>query len=42
MISAIGQPSTLEGREARAFTLRFAEGAVMIGPVKVAQTPPLF
>ncbi len=31
VISAIGQPSTLEGREARAFTLRFAEGAVMIG-----------
>lgn len=42
VINAIGQPSTLEGREARAFTLRFAEGAVMIGPVKVAQTPPLF
>jgi len=42
VISAIGQPSTLEGREARAFTLRFSEGAVMIGPVKVAQTPPLF
>jgi hypothetical protein len=42
VIGAIGQPSTLEGREARAFTLRFAEGAVMIGPVKVAQTPPLF
>lgn len=41
-ISLLGQPSTLEGRKALAFPLRFVEGVVFLGPLKVAQTPPLF
>jgi hypothetical protein len=41
-IDALGQETTLEGRPARAFPLRFVEGAVMLGPLKVGQTKPLF
>lgn len=41
-INLLGQPSTLEGRKAQAFPLKFVEGAVFIGPLKVAQSPPLF
>lgn len=41
-INLLGQPSTLEGRKALALPLRFVEGAVFLGPLKVGQTPPLF
>jgi hypothetical protein len=41
-LAAIGQEATLEGKKARSFPLRFVDGAVFIGPLKVAQTPPLF
>lgn len=41
-INMLGQASTLEGKPARAFPLKFAEGVVSIGPLKFAQTPPLF
>jgi len=41
-INALGKEATLEGKRARAFPLRFVEGAVFLGPLKVAQTPPLF
>lgn len=41
-INLLGQPSTLEGRKALALPLKFVEGAVYLGPLKVAQTPPLF
>lgn len=41
-INLLGQPSTLEGRKAIALPLRFVEGTVLLGPLKVAQTPPLF
>ncbi len=41
-INMLGQASTLEGKPARAFTLKFTEGIVSIGPLKFAQTPPLF
>lgn len=41
-INALGKEATLEGRKARTFPLRFADGAVMMGPLKVAQIPPLF
>jgi hypothetical protein len=41
-LAAIGQEATLEGKKARSFPLRFVNGAVFIGPLKVAQTPPLF
>ena len=32
----------LEGKKARSFPLRFADGAVFFGPLKVGQIPPLF
>ncbi|MBB1090628.1 DUF2125 domain-containing protein [Rhodopseudomonas palustris] len=41
-INALGQEAVLEGRPARAFPLRFIDGAVMLGPLKIAQTKPLF
>jgi hypothetical protein len=41
-VDALGTPATLEGRKARAFPLRFADGAVFLGPLKVADIPPLF
>jgi hypothetical protein len=41
-ISALGKEATLEGKKARAFPLRFVDGAVFLGPLKVGQAPPLF
>ena len=41
-INALGKEAVLEGRKARAFPLRFVDGAVFFGPMKVAQTPPLY
>jgi hypothetical protein len=41
-INALGTETVLEGKKARAFPLRFVDGAVFLGPVKVAQVPPLF
>jgi hypothetical protein len=41
-INALGKEAVLEGRKARAFPLRFVDGAVFLGPLKVAQVPPLF
>jgi hypothetical protein len=41
-INSLGKEATLEGKPARAFPLRFVDGAVFLGPLKVAQTPPLF
>ena len=41
-INALGKEAVLEGKKARAFPLRFVDGAVFLGPLKVAQTPPLF
>src|SRR5450432_1998724 len=41
-INALGKETELEGRKARTFPLRFVDGAVFLGPLKVAQTPPLF
>src|SRR6201988_468367 len=41
-LNSIGSEATLEGRKARSFPLRFANGAVLFGPVKVGQVPPLF
>jgi hypothetical protein len=41
-INALGKEAELEGKKARAFPLRFVDGAVYLGPLKVAQTPPLF
>jgi hypothetical protein len=41
-INAIGTESTLEGRKARSFPLRFADGAVLFGSLRVGQIPPLY
>ena len=41
-INSLGKEAVLEGKKARAFPLRFADGAVFLGPVKVGQIPPLF
>jgi hypothetical protein len=41
-INALGQEAVLEGKKARSFPLRFADGVVFLGPLKVGQVPPLF
>jgi hypothetical protein len=41
-INALGTESVLEGKKARSFPLRFVDGAVLLGSLKVAQVPPLF
>ncbi|MEA2883463.1 MAG: hypothetical protein QOH32_2719 [Bradyrhizobium sp.] len=41
-IGSLGKEAVLEGKTARAFPLRFVDGAVFLGPLKVAQVPPLF
>jgi hypothetical protein len=41
-INALGKEAELEGKKARAFPLRFVDGAVFFGPLKVGQVPPLF
>ncbi len=41
-VNALGTEAVLEGKKARTFPLRFADGAVFLGPLKVADLPPLF
>src|SRR6202045_4564177 len=41
-INALGKEAVLEGKKARDFPLRFVDGAVFLGPLKIAQTPPLY
>jgi hypothetical protein len=41
-INSLGKEAVLEGKKARAFPLRFVDGVVFFGPLKVAQVPPLF
>ncbi|MCL2714553.1 MAG: DUF2125 domain-containing protein [Alphaproteobacteria bacterium] len=41
-INLLGRPAELEGHKARTLPLRFVDGAVNVGPLRVAQTPPLF
>ena len=41
-INALGKEAVLEGKKARVFPLRFVDGAVFLGPLKVGQVPPLF
>ena len=41
-INSLGKEAELEGKKARAFPLRFVDGAVYIGSLKVGQIPPLF
>jgi hypothetical protein len=41
-INALGKEAVLEGKKARSFPRRVVDGAVLLGPLKVAQIPPLF
>jgi hypothetical protein len=41
-INSLGKDAALEGKKARAFPLRFVDGAVFLGPLQIAQTPPLY
>jgi hypothetical protein len=41
-VNALGKEAVLEGKKARAFPLRFVDGTVYLGPLKVGQIPPLF
>jgi hypothetical protein len=41
-INSLGTEAVLEGKKARAFPLRFVDGVVFLGPLKVGQVPPLF
>jgi hypothetical protein len=41
-INSLGSEAVLEGKKARAFPMRFVDGAVFLGPFKVGQVPPLF
>jgi hypothetical protein len=41
-INSLGTEAELEGKKARAFPLRFVDGAVFLGPLRVAVIPPLF
>jgi hypothetical protein len=38
----LGQPAELEGRQAVMLPLRFTDGAVFLGPLRVGQVAPLF
>jgi hypothetical protein len=41
-INSLGRDAVLEGKKARTFPLRFVDGAVFLGPLRIAQTPPLY
>jgi len=41
-INSLGTEAMLEGKKGRAFPLRFLDGTVFLGPLKVGQVPPLF
>src|SRR4030081_401486 len=41
-INALGKDAVLEGKKARSCPLRFVDGTVFLGPLKVGQVPPLY
>jgi hypothetical protein len=41
-INSLGKEAVLEGKKARTFPLRFVDGAVFLGPLKVGLVPALF
>ena len=41
-VSALGQPTQLEGKPAVILPLRFSDGAAFLGPIPLGPTPPLF
>lgn len=42
IVGMLGQKTTLEGKPAQAFPLRFADGGVYLGRIRIGQTQPLF
>ena len=42
LVAALGQRAVLEGKPAVVFPVRFADGAVFLGPFQVGVVPPLF
>jgi hypothetical protein len=42
LIAALGQRTSLEGKPAVAFPVRFVDGTVFLGPFQVGVVPPLF
>ncbi len=41
-LSRLGPATTLEGRKAQSIPVRFVDGNAFVGPLRVAQVPPLF
>jgi hypothetical protein len=41
-INSLGKETVLEGKKARTFPLRFVDGTVFLGPLKVGLVPPVF
>ena len=41
-MTMLGEETTLEGRKAQAVPLRFANGIVFLGPLRIGDVPPLF
>lgn len=41
-VTMLGDETTLEGHKAQAVPLRFANGAVFLGPLRIGDVPPLF
>lgn len=41
-VAMLGERTTLEGRPAQAIPVRFVDGAVFLGPIRVADAPQLF
>ena len=42
LLGFLGQPAELEGRRAVTMPLRFADGAVSLGPLALGRTAPLY
>jgi hypothetical protein len=42
LVAALGQRTELEGKQAVTFPVRFADGAIFLGPFQVGQVAPLF
>ena len=42
LLGLLGEPAELEGRRAVTMPLRFADGAVSLGPLALGRTAPLY
>jgi hypothetical protein len=41
-VGLMGQPTELEGKRAVSLPLRFDDGVVSLGPLKIGMVPPLY